>query len=166
MVIGMLMVVRHADAGDKLSWTGPDQQRPLSASGRRQADGLVVRLEDYPVERVLSSPTLRCLDTVRPLARDRFLEVEPVAALGVDGGLDPLLAMLWDQELRNAVLCTHGETIGRLVNRLVEDGFDVKGPLRWPKGSTWMLQRSHNGRRQVHGRLLGPLELDGRVPTR
>jgi phosphohistidine phosphatase SixA len=165
MVMGMLMVVRHADAGDKRSWTGLDRQRPLSATGRRQADGLVVRLEDYPVERILSSPALRCLDTVRPLALDRFLKVEPVAALGVDGGLDPLLAMLWDQELRNAVLCTHGETIGQLVARLTGNGFDVRGPLRWPKGSTWMLQRSHNGRRHVRGRLLAPLELDGRVPT-
>jgi broad specificity phosphatase PhoE len=161
----MLMVVRHADAGDRRSWTGLDRQRPLSATGRRQADGLVVRLEDYPVERVLSSPSLRCLDTVRPLARDRFLEVEPVAALGVDSGLDPLLAMLWDRELRNAVLCTHGETIGQLVARLAEDGFDLKGPLHWPKGSTWMLQPSHNGRRHVRGRVLEPLELDGRVPT-
>jgi broad specificity phosphatase PhoE len=161
----MLMVVRHADAGDKRSWTGLDRQRPLSATGRRQADGLVVRLEDYPVERVLSSPSLRCLDTVRPLARDRFLEVEPVAALGVASGLDPLLAMLWDRELRNAVLCTHGETIGQLVARLAEDGFDLKGPLHWPKGSTWMLQPSHNGRRHVRGRVLEPLELDGRVPT-
>jgi broad specificity phosphatase PhoE len=165
MVMGMLMVVRHADAGDKRSWTGLDRQRPLSATGRRQADGLVVRLEDYPVERILSSPTLRCLDTVWPLARDRFLEVEPVAALGVDGGLDPLLAMLLDEELRNAVLCTHGETIGLLVARLVEDGLDVGGPLQWPKGSTWMLQRTDNGRRHVRGRLLAPLELDGRVPT-
>jgi 8-oxo-dGTP diphosphatase len=161
----MLMVVRHADAGDKRSWTGLDRHRPLSATGLRQADGLVVRLEDYPVERILSGPALRCLDTVRPLARDRFLEVEPIAALGVDGGLDPLLAMLWDQELRNAVLCTHGETIGRLVNQLVKDGFDLKGSLHWPKGSTWMLQRSDNGRRHVRGRLLAPLELDGRVPT-
>jgi 8-oxo-dGTP diphosphatase len=161
----MLLVVRHADAGDKVGWEGLDRLRPLSATGRRQADGLVVRLEDYPVERILSSPTLRCLDTVRPLARDRFLEVEPVAALGVDGGLDPLLAMLWDHELRNAVLCTHGETIGRLIVQLVEDGFDMKGPMLWPKGSTWMLQRADSRRRHVRGRLLAALELDGRVPT-
>ena len=163
--MGMLLVVRHADAGDKRSWTGLDRRRPLSATGRRQADGLVVRLEDYPVERILSSPALRCLDTVRPLALDRFLKVEPVAALGVDGGLDPLLAMLWDRELRDAVLCTHGETIGLLVARLVGDGFDVEEPVHWPKGSTWLLQRTDNGRRQVRGRLLAPLELDGRVPT-
>jgi hypothetical protein len=40
-----------------------------------------------------------------------------------------------------------------------------KRPLHWPEGSTWMLQRSDNGRRHVGGRLLAPLELDGHVPT-
>jgi broad specificity phosphatase PhoE len=159
----MLMVVRHADAGDKRSWTGLDRQRPLSATGRRQADGLVVRLEDYPVERILSSPTLRCLDTMRPLARDRFLEVEPVAALGVDAGLDPLLAMLWNRELRNAVLCTHGETIGQLFAQLAGQGLVAPEPLHWPKGSTWLLHRTDW--RQVHTRYLSPLALDRRLHT-
>src|SRR5215212_7441628 len=79
----MLLVVRHADAGDKRSWTGPDMLRPLSPSGQLQAEGLVFRLEDYPVERILSSPTLRCYQTVEPLARDRLLRIETVPALGV-----------------------------------------------------------------------------------
>jgi broad specificity phosphatase PhoE len=78
----MLLVVRHADAGDKRGWKGPDLLRPLSAAGRRQADGLVVRLEDYPIERILCSPSLRCVQTVQPLAGDRFLEIEPLAAKG------------------------------------------------------------------------------------
>jgi broad specificity phosphatase PhoE len=82
----MLLVVRHADAGDTRSWTGPDRLRPLSPTGRRQAEGLLIRLEDYPIDRVLSGPTLRCQQTVQPLARDRFLAVEPLAVLGVDAG--------------------------------------------------------------------------------
>ena len=45
----MLLVVRHADAGTKASWDGPDRLRPLSPVGRLQAEGLVVRLEDFPV---------------------------------------------------------------------------------------------------------------------
>ena len=79
----MLLVVRHADAGDKRTWRGRDALRPLSPAGHRQAEGLVVRLEDYPVERILCSPTLRCRQTVEPLARDRMLRIEPVPALGV-----------------------------------------------------------------------------------
>jgi phosphohistidine phosphatase SixA len=32
----MLLVVRHADAGDKRTWKGPDSLRPLSPTGHRQ----------------------------------------------------------------------------------------------------------------------------------
>jgi 8-oxo-dGTP diphosphatase len=164
----MLLVVRHADAGDKHSWTGPDSLRPLSPTGCRQAEGLVFRLEDYPVDRILSGPTLRCQQTVQPLARDRFLEVEPLAALGVDAGPDQVRAVFWDRALRNAVLCTHGEVIGRLLAELVAEGLVVEGlvvedPLDWPKGSTWLLQRTDQC--QVYGRLLAPLALGGLQPT-
>ena len=153
----MLLVVRHADAGDKRSWRGPDVLRPLSPTGQRQADGLVVRLEDYPVERILCSPTLRCQQTVEPLARDRMLRIESVPALGVGTTPAQLLTLFWDLELRNSVLCTHGEGIGLLLTRLIADALQVEDPLDWPKGSTWLLQRTDQ--RQVRGRLLAPLVL-------
>jgi len=156
--VEMLLVVRHADAGDKRSWEGPDVLRPLSPVGRRQAEGLVLRLEDFPVERILCSPTVRCQQTVTPLSRDRFLQIEPAAALGLDGTLAQVHAMLWDRKLRNGVLCTHGETIGQLLTELLAAGeLVVEDPLDWPKGSTWLLQRID--RRQVLGRFLAPLEL-------
>jgi phosphohistidine phosphatase SixA len=158
----MLLVVRHADAGDKGSWTGPDTLRPLSPSGQLQAEGLVVRLEDYPVERILCSPILRCQQTVEPLARDRLLRVETVPALGVDTAPSQLLALFWDLELRHSVLCTHGEGIGLLLTRLIAPALVVEDPLDWPKGSTWLLERID--RRRVRGRFLGPLVLNG-APT-
>jgi broad specificity phosphatase PhoE len=155
----MLLVVRHANAGDKRRWKGPDSLRPLSPTGCRQAEGLVVRLEDYPVDRILSGPTLRSQQTVQPLARDRFLQVEPLAALGVDAGPDRLRAVFWDRGLRNVVLCTHGEAIGRLLAELVAEGLVVEDRLDWPNGSTWLLERTDRG--QVYGRLLAPLALEG-----
>ena len=106
----MLLLVRHADAGVKGSWDGPDALRPLSPMGRRQAEGLVVRLEDYPVDRILCSPTARCHQTVQPLAGDRLLRIERVAALGVDASPADVLALVLDRRLRNTVLCNHGET--------------------------------------------------------
>ena len=155
----MLLVVRHADAGDKRTWTGPDTLRPLSPSGQLQAEGLVFRLEDYPVERILSSPTLRCYQTVEPLAHDRLLRIESVPELGVGATPAQLLAMFWDLELRHSVLCTHGEGIGLLLTRLIADTLLADDPLDWPKGSTWLLERIN--RRQVRGRFLGPLVLNG-----
>jgi broad specificity phosphatase PhoE len=161
----MLVVVRHADAGDKRNWQGPDTLRPLSPAGLRQAEGLVIRLEDYPVERILSSPTLRCRQTVEPLARDRYLQIEPVEELGVDKGLAETLAMFWDRRLRDAVLCTHGETIGQLLMHLAADGLVAEDPLQWPKGSAWLLQRTNGRGGQVRGRFLAPLVVESRVQT-
>ena len=162
----MLLVVRHADAGDKRSWTRPDALRPLSPAGRRQAEGLVVRLEDYPIERILCSPTVRCHETVQPLAHDRFLDIEHVQALGVGATPAQLLAVLAAEELGDAVLCTHGETIGWLLAELVADGLVVEEPLDRPKGSTWLLERTDW--HPVRGRLLAPLVLNGHAgqPTR
>ena len=156
----MLLVVRHAEAGTKGSWDGPDMLRPLSPLGRLQAQGLVIRLEDYPVERILCSPTLRCRQTVQPLARDRLLPIEEVAALGVDAGPGEVVALFWDRGLQDAVLCTHGELIGRLFGQLVAGGLVDEASLDWPKGSTWLLQRTS---RRVHARYLAPLALGGRV---
>jgi phosphohistidine phosphatase SixA len=156
-------LVRHGDAGDKGSWDGRDVERPLSPAGFLQAEGLVVRLEDYPVERILCSPSVRCDQTVQPLARDRLLPIEPVAALGVDAGPTEIMELFWDRRLRNAVLCTHGETIGRLFMQLAADGLVVPEPLDWPKGSTWMLQRID--RRHFHAHYLSPLALDRPIRT-
>jgi phosphohistidine phosphatase SixA len=156
-------LVRHGDAGAKGSWDGPDAARPLSPAGLDQAEGLVLRLEDYPVERILCSPTVRCQQTIQPLARDRLLGIEPLAALGVDGGPSEILELFWDRQLPNTVLCTHGEMISRLFARLAADGLVGPEPLQWPKGSAWLLHRT--GRRQVHARYLSPLALEHRVPT-
>jgi phosphohistidine phosphatase SixA len=156
-------LVRHGDAGVKGSWDGPDVGRPLSPAGLDQAEGLVLRLEDYPVERILCSPTVRCQQTVQPLAHDRFLGIEPAAALGVDADSTEILELFWDRRLGNVVLCTHGETIGQLFARLAGHGLVAPEPLQWPKGSAWLLQRI--GRWQVHARYLSPLALDRRLPT-
>jgi broad specificity phosphatase PhoE len=123
-------LVRHGDAGDKRRWDGPDAGRPLSPAGLDQAEGLVLRLEDYPVERILCSPTVRCQQTVQPLARDRLLEIEPAAALGVDAHSTEILELFWDRRLANAVLCTHGETIGQLFAQLAGQG--LVAPSRCP----------------------------------
>ena len=158
----MLLVVRHADAGDKRTWKGPDSLRPLSPTGHHQAEGLVVRLEDYPVERILTSPALRCHQTVEPLARDRMLRIEVVSALGVDASPAQLLALFWDVELGKSALCTHGEGIGLLLTRLLAGALVAEDPLDWPKGSTWLLERIDRG--QVRGRFLAPLALNELQP--
>jgi 8-oxo-dGTP diphosphatase len=153
---GMVYLVRHAHAGSKAAWDGPDRARPLSETGRRQAAGLVTRLRRYPVHRILSSPADRCRQTVQPLASQLGLAVEDTDVLAVDATADGVLELLADPALRHAVLCTHGELIGQVFGKLIADGLDLPGRPRWPKGSTWVLDR-HGGNRVAEASYLEPL---------
>ncbi len=71
-----LVVVRHARAFSRAQWAGgqqqpplPDQLRPLDELGQARAQRLVPLLAAYRPTRVLSSPAVRCLDTVLPYTR-------------------------------------------------------------------------------------------------
>ena len=63
-----VLLVRHARAGSRKYWKGPDIERPLSKKGRRQAEGLVDMVSRYPIKRILSSPYVRCVQTVEQLS--------------------------------------------------------------------------------------------------
>ena len=65
-----LLLVRHAHAHARKEWSGDDRLRPLSANGLRQAEGLIAVFGNFArPSRVLSSPYLRCMQTVEPLRR-------------------------------------------------------------------------------------------------
>lgn len=138
----MIYLVRHAHAGPKKTWSGPDTMRPLSDSGRREAAGLLIQLHHEPITRILSSPALRCRQTVWPLARQRRLAVELDRRLDVHATAAQAAAVLLDPSAGDAVLCTHGELIGQLLGRLREAGAPIASEAAWPKGSTWMLDPS------------------------
>ncbi|MGH2977341.1 MAG: SixA phosphatase family protein [Gaiellaceae bacterium] len=62
------VLVRHASAGDRRDWAGDDRLRPLDARGRRQSAALVELLRPLEPRRIVSSPYVRCVQTVEPLA--------------------------------------------------------------------------------------------------
>lgn len=151
----MQLLVRHAHAGDKHYWTGPDAERPLSVRGWSQAEGLCDVLAGVRVGRLLTSPALRCRQTLLPLAATLGLEVELVDDLDVDGDVDHLADLLADTDGDGVVLCTHGEVLGGLLPRLRARGvIQAEGRLRYEKGSTWALDRRADGR--YHTRYLPP----------
>jgi broad specificity phosphatase PhoE len=154
----VVYLVRHAHAGRKSEWNGPDLARPLSTEGRRQAVGLVGRLDAYPVRRILSSPAERCLQTVAPLARRRGFAIEPSDALGVDGSGAAVLELMANGALHDAVLCTHGEVIGQLFEELRGVGVELSKRPTWAKVSTWVLDL--DGTRIWKGSYLHPLSVE------
>ena len=120
--MNVLILVRHARAGKRGQWGGDDRLRPLDERGRRQAEGLAAALAEYEVERILSSPYARCVQTVEPLASARLVELEERAELAEGASLEEGLSLVSELEATNAVLCTHGDVIEALLGDEMKKG--------------------------------------------
>jgi 8-oxo-dGTP diphosphatase len=103
-----LLLIRHASAGDRDDWVGDDRLRPLDGRGRSQASRLPELLGDYEVARVLSSPAVRCVQTVEPLARSRGLDVEVRENLSEEQQGEAGAALVRSLVGEQAALCVHG----------------------------------------------------------
>lgn len=73
-----LVLVRHAQARTRTTWKGDDLDRPLTKPGELQAKKLVPLLRAYGVRAVLTSPAIRCAQTVEGYSRSikELLEVD------------------------------------------------------------------------------------------
>ena len=80
-----LAVVRHASAGDKKRWRGPDAERPLDRAGQARARTIGTLLSAYDVRRAGSADVLRCRATLEPFAEATGVDVEvlPPTTAGV-----------------------------------------------------------------------------------
>ena len=145
-----LTIVRHALARDKKSWPGPDLERPLDPIGERQAAGMASVLMKHKVRRIISSPAIRCVQTMQPLADAAKVPIERWDGLGRDADAMRVLEAFTDPDYHNAVLCTHGEVLHQLlladnVRRIARRG--RLSPRRLLiKGSAWRLEITTNGR--------------------
>jgi 8-oxo-dGTP diphosphatase len=164
--VPLRLLVRHADAGERGAWTGPDDWRPLSPLGWGQAADLADRFAGTPVLRVLSSPSLRCRQTVVPLARTLGLDVEPCRELGVDADPQTLIRFLRDPETDSAVLCTHRETLERFLAALAAGGTDLPPAApTMPKAATWLLEGAIGGSVPPRLQPLAATELERAAPV-
>lgn len=138
-----LLIVRHAHAGQRKVWEGDDRLRPLSERGEKQAKSLVDRLAPHEPVRILTSPTVRCRQTVEPLGEAVGVEVvdderlfEGVRRQDVESLLDDAAGKT------TTVLSSHGDVIPALLHELVERGMTHEQRLIWQKASTWVVQHS------------------------
>jgi 8-oxo-dGTP diphosphatase len=128
----LVLLVRHGRAGDRDEWTGDDRLRPLDKRGRRQADAMVAPLAGYALSRLVSSPYVRCVQTLEPLSARVGLPVEHDAAIAEGAPFEKARGLIIDRLGPGpVVLCTHGD----VVEALVGEGEPKK------KGSTWLLAR-------------------------
>jgi 8-oxo-dGTP diphosphatase len=137
-----ILLVRHARAGRRDRWVGDDRLRPLSKKGRVQADALSPTLRELaaaPRLTLRSSPWVRCVQTLEPLASALGAEIQSDDALGEGMGAKAVEVLgSWTRE-GPAALCTHGDVIESILAHLMESGVRLGGRLQAAKGSVWVL---------------------------
>lgn len=135
-----LLVVRHARAGRRSAYAGEDGDRPLSSRGTIQAEALVPLLASFRPRRILSSPAVRCFETVCPLAEALGLPIESVGELA-EGNGPAALKLLARMAGETAVLSTHGDVAAELLDVLAADrSAKARFKLRLLKGEVWVVQ--------------------------
>jgi 8-oxo-dGTP diphosphatase len=136
-----IYLMRHAKAGERRLWTGEDIERPLSKRGFKQADAVAARLAKKGATVVYSSPYVRCVQSVQPLADLLGVPIRIDPRLSEDEPFEPVLDLLGDVE-DGAVLCSHGDIIPATIRALQRRGMLIETPADWSKSSVWVLRRN------------------------
>jgi phosphohistidine phosphatase SixA len=100
---------------------------------------LADRLQKTDPTRLLSSPYVRCMQTLEPLAERTGLPVEAEPRLAEGAPFDAVLLMLAEL-VDGAVLCSHGDVIADTIDALIRRGLVIDGQPDWRKGSLWVIE--------------------------
>jgi 8-oxo-(d)GTP phosphatase len=140
-----ILLVRHGSAGNRSSWTGDDEQRPLDETGVAQAEALVWLLTRFDVREIISAPPVRCLQSVEPLGGAVGLIIAKEAAFaethyyGRESEAVRLLRKAGGDGTAT-VICSQGGVIPDLLARLAaKDAVGLAEPVVAKKGSVWSL---------------------------
>lgn len=136
----VVVLLRHATAGKRSSWSGEDRLRPLDEAGRHQARALTTFLREFAPSRVVSADRVRCEQTVEPFARliGRTLEIVP--AFADEAYIDDPEATRAElaalaKSAASAVVCSQGSTVPGLVADLAP----ARASTATRKGAAWVL---------------------------
>lgn len=137
-----LLLVRHADAGDRSRWDADQDLRPLSEQGRRQAESIVGALRAFSPVRILSSPAVRCVQTIAPLADALGIEIEIAGELR-EGRTTEALALLDGAPM---ALSSHGDVLPKLLSALAGHLDSVQTGDGFEKSAAWVLDMNPSGK--------------------
>ena len=149
----VIYLVRHAKAGERRTWDGDDEARPLSKLGWKQSEAIAKRLADKGATSLHSSPYIRCMQTLEPLSTRLGLDIEPDPRLYEGAPFEPVLELLGEVG-SGAVLCSHGDIVPEVIQALARRGMEVQTRPDWRKASIWVLRRK--GDRITKGKVWPP----------
>ena len=137
-----IFLIRHTKAGHRLSGY-QDRYRPLSDEGKTQASNIDRFFLDKDVSEILSSPAVRCQQTVEPLGARLSLPVVESDILWEDSLPSEILELINASSTTSTVLCSHGNLIPVVISMLRDSGVTTTG-RGGSKGSIWWIQGEPN----------------------
>jgi len=135
-----IYLIRHAKAGKKSQFEGSDAQRPLDEAGWLQAKALATTIASLNPTCLLSSPYLRCMQTLQDLGAQTGLPVQREARLAEDSDIGAFIGLL-EVVADGAVLCSHGDMIPASIRLLENRGMTITTEPNSRKASVWVLDR-------------------------
>jgi 8-oxo-dGTP diphosphatase len=136
--VSSVHVIRHAKAKNRVEWKDPDHLRPLTKRGRREAVALAERFREERLARLVSSPYVRCVQTLEPLALEAELPIETTELLAEGAGGPAVADLLVSLAAREPVACcTHGDVLFDLLRAVSAEGLVLDGPSAAPVASSW-----------------------------
>jgi 8-oxo-dGTP diphosphatase len=142
-----MLFIRHALAGARPDWKGDDDRRPLDEVGMAQVDDITEILYGYRPTVLVSSPSKRCVQTLKPYALRQGLGIRREKLLSESGydARDSLrLVMTLLDAGEPAAVCSHGKVLPELVMGVCERRFDGHcGDAQLRKGAFVVLHHAH-----------------------
>ena len=135
-----LYLVRHARTETRRSWQGDELLRPLSEGGHEEAVALARAFRGEPLVRVVSSPALRCQQTVQPLTQATGVPIAVDDRLGVGEGVERALECFPRPDEGPTLFCTDGELIPSILRFFELTDADIDAQIPCKKGSVWVLR--------------------------
>jgi phosphohistidine phosphatase SixA/8-oxo-dGTP pyrophosphatase MutT (NUDIX family) len=133
-----IVLLRHGTAERRSQKYADDRIRPLSAKGHTQAESLTGLLACYGRLRVVTSPAVRCADTVRPFAGDQHsaIDVDPSLTEAAHAAA-PRAAASWIRALiaegEPTVVCSHRPVLDDMLAAVLSQAGLLQGaPVRTP----------------------------------
>ncbi len=124
--MSILYIVRHCQA------MGQEMEAVLTEEGVKQANDLAEFLSEYPIKRIISSPYIRAIESIKPYANKREISIEVDERLGervlnhkLPNWLEFLQATFMDFSLSNEGGESSAEATAR-IESLIQELLDTK----------------------------------------
>ena len=140
-----IILQRHGKAERRGAEYSDDLARPLAPAGRQQAIALTELLAVYGTEDLVSSPAVRCVQTVSPYAEWHGVELQTDSALTEISYVHaPRAIVSWLRKLADrrtgTIVCTHGPLLDELIGAVLYNpafgpAEGMEGP--WLNGQPW-----------------------------